>query len=246
MHDTLEDRRHGLARLDTELCPLSQPQVRSDSARRLLPADGHVHPAYNPQAWRPVIAYEPQGRRPHAGRRRAGRAGRDGASQRRARSPDRRLARTARRACRPRREKLLEAKLAALPEAIRADVKQAVETATDKRSEVQKYLAGKFAGNLKITPQDVRAALAPKNRRRRASLTRKLPLASRGGGSGERFKPCSTSARCQPRICSFAAARRRREPKCRRGSCGSCPAVRVMPRPRSLRQWPKPAADVWR
>ena len=44
----------------------------------------------------------------------------------------------------PYRERLREAKLNQLPEAIRGDTQAAVDTPADKRSEVQKYLAQKF------------------------------------------------------------------------------------------------------
>ncbi len=50
--------------------------------------------------------------------------------------------------------KLLEEKLKTLPEAIRADVKAALETAADKRDDVQKYLAGKFGSLQKDLAKD--------------------------------------------------------------------------------------------
>ena len=49
---------------------------------------------------------------------------------------------------------LLDEKLKALPESLRADVKSAIETAADKRDEVQKYLFSKFNAELKITNKD--------------------------------------------------------------------------------------------
>lgn len=60
---------------------------------------------------------------------------------------------------RPYEERLLEDKLAAVPEPIRADTKAAVATAAESRNEVQKYLADKFAESLKIAPDEVAAAL---------------------------------------------------------------------------------------
>lgn len=56
---------------------------------------------------------------------------------------------------RPYESQLLDEKLQRLPKAIRADVKIALETAADKRDEVQKYLFSKFNGDLKITPKEV-------------------------------------------------------------------------------------------
>src|SRR5579872_613429 len=61
---------------------------------------------------------------------------------------------------RPYREKLLEGKLATVPEPIRADTKSAVDLPAEKRSEIQKYLAGKFEGQLKVSPEEVAAALS--------------------------------------------------------------------------------------
>ena len=66
---------------------------------------------------------------------------------------------------RPYREKLFEAKLATLPESIRADTKTAIETPADKRSEVQKYLAGKLEGSLKVTPEEISKALGETDKR---------------------------------------------------------------------------------
>jgi mono/diheme cytochrome c family protein len=59
----------------------------------------------------------------------------------------------------PYEEKLMSAKLAALPESLRADVRAAVEAAEDKRDDVQKYLAGKFARQVRPTREEVDKAL---------------------------------------------------------------------------------------
>ncbi len=56
--------------------------------------------------------------------------------------------------------KLLVAKLATLPEAIRADTQAALATPADKRNEVQKYLADKFGMTLAVRPEEVSAALS--------------------------------------------------------------------------------------
>ncbi len=57
------------------------------------------------------------------------------------------------------RQRILEARLASIPEAIRNDVRQAVEMKPEQRSEVQKYLAEKFAPTLAIADADINAAL---------------------------------------------------------------------------------------
>ncbi|MEX2027855.1 MAG: DUF1549 domain-containing protein, partial [Pirellulaceae bacterium] len=56
-------------------------------------------------------------------------------------------------------QKLFEAKLAAVPEVIRADVQAALATEAEKRSEVQKYLAEKFQPQVQVKPEEVNAAL---------------------------------------------------------------------------------------
>lgn len=60
----------------------------------------------------------------------------------------------------PYRERLLEQKLAAIPESIRADVKAAVDLPADKRSEVQTYLANKFSNQLKVADKDIATAFS--------------------------------------------------------------------------------------
>lgn len=59
---------------------------------------------------------------------------------------------------------LLTAKLAKLPEAIRADTQAALSTATDKRSEVQKYLVEKFGAALAVKPEEITANLSDDDR----------------------------------------------------------------------------------
>ncbi len=75
---------------------------------------------------------------------------------------------------RPYRDKLFDAKLAMLPEPIRADTKVAIELAADKRSEVQKYLAGKFEGSLKVTPEEISKALGETDKRAADEITAEI------------------------------------------------------------------------
>ena len=58
----------------------------------------------------------------------------------------------------PLKEKLLEKRLAALPEGLRDDLRQMLATPPDKRDERQKYLAGKFEQDLEISPADLKEA----------------------------------------------------------------------------------------
>ncbi len=60
----------------------------------------------------------------------------------------------------PVRATLAAARLAAIPEPIRDDVKTAVGTEAAKRTEVQKYLAEKFQASLNVSDADVEAALS--------------------------------------------------------------------------------------
>ncbi|MCE9603727.1 MAG: PSD1 and planctomycete cytochrome C domain-containing protein [Planctomycetia bacterium] len=57
-----------------------------------------------------------------------------------------------------------EARLAALPEAIREDVRAAIAAQQDKRTDVQKYLFEKFDAQLKVTREDTLAAATPADR----------------------------------------------------------------------------------
>jgi hypothetical protein len=127
-------------------------------------------PAYNPSDWRVVLSYDkklPDRSLPDVSPADKAEIDRHNAEI------DREVQEFARQTDelqRPYRERLLETKLAALPETIRADVKAAIATAADKRSEVQKYLAGKFEAQLKITGDEVSAALSVADRERIARL----------------------------------------------------------------------------
>ncbi|MBI3839449.1 MAG: PSD1 domain-containing protein [Planctomycetia bacterium] len=80
----------------------------------------------------------------------------------------------------PYEERLFEARLATVPEPVRADTKAAIQTAADKRSEVQKYLAGKFEAALKVSPQEVAAALTPADQTSVESLTKEIAQLNSG------------------------------------------------------------------
>jgi hypothetical protein len=75
---------------------------------------------------------------------------------------------------RPHRENLLEQKLAAIPEPIRADTKAAIALPADKRNEVQKYLAGKFEGQLKVSADEIAAALNEADKQTAAEITAQM------------------------------------------------------------------------
>ena len=60
---------------------------------------------------------------------------------------------------RPYEERLLEKKLAAIPDTLRDDARVAVQTPTDKRTALQKYLFAKLGKMLKVSAEEVDAAL---------------------------------------------------------------------------------------
>ncbi len=67
-------------------------------------------------------------------------------------------------------DRLFATRLNALSEPIRADTKTALRTPREKRSEVQKYLADKFASALAVKPDEVTAALLPAEKTAAAQL----------------------------------------------------------------------------
>jgi hypothetical protein len=75
---------------------------------------------------------------------------------------------------RPALERVAEARLARLPESIRADVRTAVQTAAVKRNDVQKYLASKFEESLKVKPEEVAAALDEKEKAAADAIERRI------------------------------------------------------------------------
>jgi mono/diheme cytochrome c family protein len=62
------------------------------------------------------------------------------------------------------RQRLIDERLATVPAEIRADVKRALAVEAKSRSEVQKYLAEKFATTCAVSDQQVEQALAPADR----------------------------------------------------------------------------------
>jgi hypothetical protein len=61
---------------------------------------------------------------------------------------------------RPTEQRLFEAKLAKLPEVLRADLRAALEAKPEKRSAVQKYLADKLGPLVKVTPEEATKTLS--------------------------------------------------------------------------------------
>ena len=74
----------------------------------------------------------------------------------------------------PYEERLFEARLLELPEAIREDTKRAFQTAGDKRDEIQRYLASRFQAALRVKPAEITAALSDEDKRKSAEIDREI------------------------------------------------------------------------
>ncbi|MBI3839673.1 MAG: DUF1553 domain-containing protein, partial [Planctomycetia bacterium] len=72
----------------------------------------------------------------------------------------------------PHEERIFATKLGTVPEPIRADVKTAIQTAAEKRSDIQKYLAAKFSEPLKVTGDEVQSALSDAEKTKLAAADR--------------------------------------------------------------------------
>jgi hypothetical protein len=131
-------------------------------------------PAYNPRNWKPVYPWK-------AEIKDRGLPDVSAAEQAEIERHNKELTRqvdelAAKRAAlyRPYEIRLQEARLKALPEAIRADTKAAIQTPADKRDAVQKYLAGKLEAVVRVQPDEVKAALSAADRASDQQLDRQI------------------------------------------------------------------------
>jgi hypothetical protein len=121
-------------------------------------------PAYNPRDWRPVYPWKPEIKDrglPDVSPAELAEL------ERHNREVDRQVAELNTRLTglrRPYETRLREGKLQAVPEPIRADTKLALDMPAAARNEVQKYLAAKFEAMLRVTPEQLTAALNPADR----------------------------------------------------------------------------------
>lgn len=72
------------------------------------------------------------------------------------------------------RQRLVEQKLAGVPEPIRADTQAALATLADQRTEIQKYLASKFEALLTVKPEEIAPASNDAERARIAELNQHM------------------------------------------------------------------------
>ena len=78
----------------------------------------------------------------------------------------------------PFEQQVLDVKLAQLPEPIRADTLTAIRTPMDQRTEVQKYLTGKFEEGLKVKPDEVAAIMTGPEKERIAEFEKQITSAA--------------------------------------------------------------------
>ena len=75
---------------------------------------------------------------------------------------------------RPHEQSLFEARLAKVPEILRADVEAAYKTAEGKRDAVQKYLVQKYKDLLEVKPEEVDETLSEKEKATQTTLNEKI------------------------------------------------------------------------
>src|SRR5205823_3019398 len=75
---------------------------------------------------------------------------------------------------RPHRERLRAARLAAVPEVLRDDLRAALAAPEAKRDEVQRYLVKKFGAAVAVSDKELAAALSPAERAAAAPLERDI------------------------------------------------------------------------
>jgi hypothetical protein len=100
---------------------------------------------------------------------------------------------------RPVEQRLFAAKLAKMPDVVRADLRAALDAKPEKRSEVQKYLADKLGPLVKVTPEEMMKALPDAERAKIEELGKQVAAQAAGKRSygkiqaaWEKDKPATT------------------------------------------------------
>jgi mono/diheme cytochrome c family protein len=159
LHDTLEIVGTGLLGLTVNCARCHSHKFDPIPQEDYYRLTAFFTPAYNPLKWRPVIPLAADTRDRSLADVSPAELARFEAHNRQIDAHVDELSVKIAEVRRPHQSRLFEARQAALPEAIRADSKEAIETPAEKRNEVQKYLAGKFAAALTVKPEEVAAEL---------------------------------------------------------------------------------------
>jgi hypothetical protein len=174
LHDTLEITGTGLLGLTVNCARCHDHKfdpVTQDDYYRMMAT---FTPAYNPQKWLPVIPTETKNNDrglPDVSPAELAEMKRENAAlDRELQSLHNQLSEVRK----PCEQRLFAARLAAVPQPIRDDTAGAVRTTPEKRTEVQKYLAGKFAASLSIKPEDITATLLPAEKTAAAGLEARI------------------------------------------------------------------------
>ena len=159
LHNTLDITCSSLLGLTMQCARCHDHKFDPISQKEYYQLMAFFTPAYNPKDWRPVYPWKP-------GIKDRGLPDVSAVElkeiERHNQAIDDKAARCLKEVAdirRPYEDRLREAKLKAIPEAIRADTRAALATAPDKRNEVQKYLAGKLQQMLHVSPAEVDEAL---------------------------------------------------------------------------------------
>ena len=164
LHNTLDITFSSLLGLTMQCARCHDHKFDPISQKEYYQLMAFLTPAYNPKDWRPVYPWK-------AGIKDRGLPDVSTAElkaiEQHNQAIDDKVAGCVKKAAsirQPYEDRLGEAKLKAIPEAIRADTKAALATSPAKRNEVQKYLASKFQDTLRVSPAEVDKALTAADR----------------------------------------------------------------------------------
>jgi uncharacterized protein DUF1553/uncharacterized protein DUF1549 len=121
-------------------------------------------PAYNPKNWRPVYPWKPEIKDRGLPDVAPAEAAEIVDHNKRIDQEETKIKKRLADVTRPAETRLRQTKLQTVPAQIRDDVQAALAVAAAKRTEVQKYLASKFETALRVSPEDITAALPASER----------------------------------------------------------------------------------
>lgn len=165
VHDTLEIVGTGLLGLTLNCARCHSHKFDPIPQEDYYQLMATLTPAYNPTTWLPVIPYEPKIRDralPDVSPFEQSEIEEHNRAVETRLNTIRQLLNKLRK---PYETRLFEEHLLKIPDVIRSDTREAVNTPADKRSEVQKYLATKFGPMLNVKADEVTATLSPEDRK---------------------------------------------------------------------------------